>query len=62
MSDRESLITDDDGKIIGKDHEDGSSTTTHQEAFLDWKADVQATRITGVTENDADGNSTHTPR
>lgn len=66
MSDRESLITDDDGKIIGKDtteyHEDGSSTTTHQEAFLDWKADVQATRITGVTENDADGNSTHTSR
>jgi len=63
----ESWVTDADGRIIGKDttehHEDGSSTTTHQEA---WTPGVlfepRAGKITGVTENDADGTSKNYPR
>ncbi len=64
MSDKkESWITNEHGKIIGKDtteyHDDGSSTTTHQNAHFDWLTGAHATSITGVTENSSDGTSEH---
>lgn len=52
-------------EITSKDttehHGDGSSTTTHQEARFSLGS-VNAGAITGVTENSADGISTHKPR
>ncbi len=61
----ESLVTTGDNHhIVGKDtteyHDDGSSTTTHQEASFSMIDGVSAGRITGVTENNADGSSEHT--
>lgn len=65
MSDKkETIVSDATGRhIIGKDtteyHEDGSSTTTHQDASFNMIDGVTATRITGVTENSPDGTSEH---
>jgi hypothetical protein len=60
----ESWVSDENGKIIGKDtteyHDDGSSTTTHQEAYYSDLTGAHATKITGVTENDSSGTSTNT--
>lgn len=58
----ESWVTDGDGKIIGKDtteyNDDGSSKTTHQEAYADIFG-AHATKIAGETYNKPDGTSKH---
>ncbi len=66
MSDKHvSLVTDDNCHVIGQDttvvRSDGSSTTTHQEAYRDFFG-THATDITGVTENKPDGTSSHRER
>lgn len=58
--DHESWVTNEYGEIIGKDtteyNDDGTSRTTHQEAYSDFFG-AHATKITGYTDNDSDGTS-----
>lgn len=60
---KESWITNEYGRIIGKDtteySDDGSSKTTHQKAHFTMIGGAQATTITGVTYNNSDGTSKH---
>ena len=48
-------------RTVGKDtttrHSDGSSTTVHQKAYAGTFGNTVATKITGVTQNSADGKS-----
>lgn len=61
---KESSVTNDSGKIIGKDtttyNSDGSSDTVHQDV---WGGNTilppQPGNITGVTHNNPDGTSEH---
>jgi hypothetical protein len=60
---KETWVTDDNGRIIGKDtteyNDDGSSKTTHQEAYFDNLTGAHATKITGETYDSPDGTSKH---